>query len=640
MPEVPRRTLESLKKEAKRWLAALEAGDAAARQRLVAAFGDAPATPGLRDVQHALAREHGFDGWIDLKAAAERGANPAAMNATLALYETMAQALLDAYRTGTADAMERHYRYTWHRRAWHGMRRYVQLDLGRRPASPDADLEITLDDARFLVATEYGFANWEALRAFAVSGRVPARAAAKPVRLVDPSEVSEPLLRSRDWDEVLRRLAEQPSARLCAEGQMTDALLADVAAIESITELDLSASHEVTDDGLRHLAKLPRLRALNLSKTSITDRGLRVLRDLPALESLSVSLTGVTDEGAAHLAACQGLVRVDLAWTATGDGALRALAGKAALRSVSTGHGVTDAGLPILHDIPAFKTWCGEEPEMALFTESGCPNSLWLRGSFTDRGMEQLRGLDGLFDLNLDDSRLPITAAAMAPLVSLPRLGRLSVDAKDGWMPYLAAMPRLRFLLIQDTTASDDGFVALSQSRSIESLWGRRCHNLRTRGFLALADMPALRNMSVSCLNVEERGIAALPSFPSLRELMPMDVPDAGYRHIGSCDRLESLILMYCGETTDGATEQIVGLRHLTNYFNSYTSITDRTPELLSTMESLERVTFDACHGLTNVGVSRLARLPRLRELRAAGRGLTPDVAAPFPPRVKVVVGG
>ena len=31
---------------------------------------------------------------------------------------------------------------------------------------------------------------------------------------------------------------------------MTDAVLADVAAIESITELDLSASHGVTDEGL------------------------------------------------------------------------------------------------------------------------------------------------------------------------------------------------------------------------------------------------------------------------------------------------------------------------------------------------------------------------------------------------------
>ena len=103
---------------------------------------------------------------------------------------------------------------------------------------------------------------------------------------------------------------------------------------------------------------------------------------------------------------------------------------------------------------------------------------------------------------------------------------------------------------------------------------------------MALAAMPALRGLSVSCLNVDDEGIAALPAFPALRELMPMDVPDAGYRHIGKCDRLESLILMYCRDTTDAATEHITGLPNLSYYFNSYTTITDRTPELLSTMDS------------------------------------------------------
>lgn len=47
-----------------------------------------------------------------------------------------------------------------------------------------------------------------------------------------------------------------------------------------------------------------------------------------------------------------------------------------------------------------------------------------------------------------------------------------------------------------------------------------------------------------------DEGLTALPRFPSLRELMPMDVPDAGYRHIGQCTALDSLVLMYCGDTT------------------------------------------------------------------------------------------
>jgi ankyrin repeat protein len=63
-------TLDNLKKEAKHWLKACRAGDAAARARLAAAYPQATAEPALRDVQHALAREHGFESWKAFTAAA------------------------------------------------------------------------------------------------------------------------------------------------------------------------------------------------------------------------------------------------------------------------------------------------------------------------------------------------------------------------------------------------------------------------------------------------------------------------------------------------------------------------------------------------------------------------------------------
>ena len=637
----PRRGLESLKKEAKRWLSALRDHDADARARLERALPNPPATATLRDVQHALAREHGFAGWTALKDAVERTLMPGPHKG-LALYETKADALLAAYRTGTPEAMERHYSHTWHRRAWPAMRTYVQLDLGKRPSAPDQDVDITLDDARYLVATEHGFASWDALKAFAESASAGPRVAAKPVRLVDGGvgEDARTVASTREWDEIIRLLAGHPSARLDAAGEMTDAILGDVCRVDSITALDLGGSKALTDEGVRHLARLPRLKHLDLSGTGVTDRGLAVLRELLALETISLAGTAVTDAGAAQLANCHELERVNLSWTRTGDGALRALAGKQRLRHLHSGNYVTDAGVPLLHELPIFKSWHGGEPRMALLSYDSEPNHLNLRGSLTDNGMQEMRGLEGLYGLNLDDSKLAITAAALVPLISLPNLGWLSVDAKDDWMPYIAAMPRLRFLGAQDTAAGDDGFVAVSKSRTIEIIWGRRCHNLRRRGFRALANMPALRGLSVSCLNVDDAGVSALPTFPALAELMPMDIPDAGYRHIGECAQLQSLVLMYCRDTTDAATEHITGLSKLSYYFNSYTTITDRTPALLSAMDSLERITFDACHALTNAGVARLARLPKLRVLRASGRQITGDVAGAFRPDVAVHWGG
>jgi hypothetical protein len=63
----PDSSLEMLKKEAKRWLKALRAGDAVARHRLRAVMPTGPANPSLRDVQLALAREYGLPGWTALR---------------------------------------------------------------------------------------------------------------------------------------------------------------------------------------------------------------------------------------------------------------------------------------------------------------------------------------------------------------------------------------------------------------------------------------------------------------------------------------------------------------------------------------------------------------------------------------------
>ena len=101
------------------------------------------------------------------------------------------------------------------------------------------------------------------------------------------------------------------------------------------------------------------------------------------------------------------------------------------------------------------------------------------------KALANLAGLDGLFGLNLDsDAVLP--RDALSPLAGLPHLGWLGCGGghiDDDAMRQIGAMPRLRFLMCQDTVAGDEGFAALSRSQTIEHIWGRRCHNLRSRGF-------------------------------------------------------------------------------------------------------------------------------------------------------------
>jgi hypothetical protein len=131
--------------------------------------------------------------------------------------------------------------------------------------------------------------------------------------------------------------------------------------------------------------------------------------------------------------------------------------------------------------------------------------------------------------------------------------------------------------------------------------------------------MPALRGLAVSCKFVDDAALASLPQFPALKELLPMDVGDDGFRHIGRCQQVESLILMYCRDTTDVATSHLVRMPKLKKYHAGYTLITDASLEMLSRIQSLEEISFEGCKFITDAGIPFLTTLPRLREISIGG---------------------
>ena len=69
--------LESLRKEAKFWLKQVRDKQSGFTKRLRLAYPGAPADPTLRDIQHALAREQGYESWKALQAGLQVGPNSA-----------------------------------------------------------------------------------------------------------------------------------------------------------------------------------------------------------------------------------------------------------------------------------------------------------------------------------------------------------------------------------------------------------------------------------------------------------------------------------------------------------------------------------------------------------------------------------
>ena len=330
----------------------------------------------------------------------------------------------------------------------------------------------------------------------------------------------------------------------------------------------------------------------------------------------------ITDDGIANLRFCDHLEEVDLLGCNTGDGAIAALAGKPKLSRFKTGRNVSDDGLGLLHQFPAFKTWQGEEPKFGLMSFSAEPTNLLIDGPFTRKGLNNLRGLDGLVGLSFFWHTSRLRGDDLQCLDGLSNLAYLGCQDKlcdDDAMRHIAALPKLRMLMGQGAVATDEGFRSLSQSQTIEYFWGRECPNLKGPGFIALSRMPALKGLAVSCKFVDDAALASLPDFPSLKELVPMDVGDDGFRHIGRSQQLESLILMYCRDTTDVATSHLVGMPNLKKYHAGYTLITDASLEMLSRIKSLEEISFEGCKFITDAGIPFLTTLPRLREISIGG---------------------
>ena len=625
-------TPDLLRKEAKRWLKALRQNDPEARRRFESAHPAPRPSPGLRDVQLALAREYGQPGWTALKKLASLNPSERAAHDFVSAYEgdETALARLNQYYDRTFSMPDLKAEI-WRR---------VYAFRERSSRVPKNFLK--LEEARAIVAQDAGFSNWETMLPAIASGTPPPG----PTFEIDSQTnrvTPRRRLKSSEWDALCSEIKERGLSGIDANGIMTDAGLELISKLDHVTSLRLGGSRELTDDGLLLLARMPQLEHLDLSEYpggKITDRGLAVLRHLPNLRTFEMTWqAAITDAGVSNLQFCHHLEEVDLMGSPTGDGAIEALQGKPNLYKFSSGRLVTDKSLPLLHNFPLLKNWVGAPFEARQDEPSPKLGRLLLDGPFTNQGLAGLAGLAGVFELDLFWHVTGITTNGYVHLAQLPNLRSMGCDGRlsdDTAMQHLANFPRLARLRIQESIATDAGFQALSQSKTINSIWGRRCPNFGSRGFLAFSKMPALRRLGIGCGNVSDEALSRLPNFPSLRELTPIDVHDAGFRYIGACPRLERLTCMYCRDTTDLATDHIANL-NLKYYYAGLTQITDRSLALLGKMSSLEKVEFYECQHITDAGLPYLATLSNLKELNLEGcPGITFTGIKAIPGRVRV----
>lgn len=104
---------------------------------------------------------------------------------------------------------------------------------------------------------------------------------------------------------------------------ITDECLEPLNSIPNLVWLNL-ANTKITNDGLKHLSKLP-LTKLHLEKTQIGDDGLNYLKELSNLEYLNLYATHVTDAGLEQLTGLKHLKRLYVWQSGVTDEGIRKL---------------------------------------------------------------------------------------------------------------------------------------------------------------------------------------------------------------------------------------------------------------------------------------------------------------------------
>lgn len=203
----------------------------------------------------------------------------------------------------------------------------------------------------------------------------------------------------------------------CLVSDWTIAHLADNDVAPNLVSLDLGDT-DLSNSGMRHLAKFTKLKRLSLFYCNVSDSGLRHLAQLTSLESLNLDSREIGDEGLHHLRHLKKLKALDI------------FSGR-----------ITDSGCALISKIKSLESLelCG-----GLITDLGCAMlaslenltslNLSQNNSITDRGAAALSALSNLRSLNLSNTR--VTSAALDHFESFTKLQSLALYGCDGLEDY------------------------------------------------------------------------------------------------------------------------------------------------------------------------------------------------------------
>jgi Leucine-rich repeat (LRR) protein len=444
-----------------------------------------------------------------------------------------------------------------------------------------------------------------------------------------------------------------------------------------LEELDLSRTN-VGDAGLKVLGGQTELRRLALSGTRITDAGLPQLAPLVQLQSLRVNNTDITGATLPALHGWTHLRQLELEDTLVTPEALARLVAFKELAELNVAHSpVTDAGLLPLVDTAIHKWNLAETDVSATLVaklRAAQPQRqiVWTEPQtipdpkpvVPPMEVAALPPADPTALLNKFGGKLShqennpekpmrvvlaskdVTDVDIAHLRGVKNLGFLYLNGcsklTDACLPYLALLPDLEELYLNNTAITGDGLVHLKgltnlreleigsatvtikQAAPLTALKGLTHLKLKVTGdadpvLKFYTSFRRLKNLDLSALSINNRRLIYLKSVPNLEQLTLHSnlLGDRGLAHLKELTKLQDLHLQ-SDLLSDAGFKHLEELKSLKGLVLNTPQLTDTGFRFLEKASELETLRVISAR-ITNRGMASVRNCAKLRELEMRG---------------------
>jgi len=322
---------------------------------------------------------------------------------------------------------------------------------------------------------------------------------------------------------------------------VTDEGVKSIARLKNLDNLIIRNAH-LTAACMKEIASLPKLKSLDLLGNAVTDQGLKYLKGTN-LEFLGLDSTKITDRGIDEIKDMTSLRQLDV-WNTKVT--------KAALEKLKGIRGLEVRGLPRkqIHEVP------DDPDDVAAIQAAGISAP---KDNVTDN----------VYDVDADGTRQE-PRGWMKHLKGLHNLKRLKLpdQTSDDDLQYLVGLTSLRALAVRGPS-SDDGMNVISRLTNLREL---SCGSGGITSATAkhLAPLVNLEWLDLTNDPIGDEGLRYLAGMKRLKKLglIGTKITDAGLVHLQGLSALEEINLMHTG-VTDAGLQNLRGLKNLTSIWGA-----------------------------------------------------------------------